>query len=194
MKKQYAPQFSKRILISVIVLLAIYVIGFTGYMVIENMTLLDAIFMTTITITTVGYGVIKELSPAGVIFTIILIIVGTGSAAYIIINLADFLLSEFLLGRFQRRRLKKMISKLKDHYIICGLGRVGNNIATELEKDKSDFIVIDNADEPIGICRENNWLFIQGDASTDEVLVEAGVKRARAIFATLHTDPENVYN
>ena len=158
MKKQYTPQFSKRILISVLVLATIYVIGFTGYMIIEDMSLLDAVFMTTITITTVGYGVIKELSREGVIFTIILIIVGTGTAAYIIINLADFILSEFMLGRFQKRREKNMISRLNDHYIICGLGRVGNNIATELEKDGSDFIVIDNADEPIEFCKENNWL------------------------------------
>lgn len=193
MKKTSIPHFSKRILVSVIILVVIYIIGFTGYMLIEDMTLLDAVFMTTITITTVGYGVIKELSSAGVIFTIILIIIGTGSAAYIIINLADFLLSEFLFGRFQRRRVKKMISKLKNHYIICGLGRVGNNIALELDKDNSDFIVIDNADEPIEICKSNNWLSIQGDASTDEVLLEAGIKTAKAIFAALHTDPENVY-
>ena len=105
MKKQYTSQFSKRILLSFIALIAIYVIGFTGYMIIEDMTLLDAIFMTTITITTVGYGVVKELSSAGTIFTIILIIVGTGTAAYIIINLADFLLSEFSLGRLHRRAI-----------------------------------------------------------------------------------------
>lgn len=193
MKKQYTSHFSKRILLSFIALITIYVIGFTGYMIIEDMSLLDAIFMTTITITTVGYGVVKELSSVGTIFTIILIIVGTGAAAYIIINLADFLLSEFLLGRFHRRRVTKMISKLKNHYIICGLGWVGNNIALELQKDNSDFIVIDNADEPIEICKSNNWVFIQGDASTDEVLLEAGIEKAKAIFATLHTDPENVY-
>ena len=193
MKKTKIPNYSKRILVSVIILVVIYIIGFTGYIIIEDMTLLDAVFMTTITITTVGYGVIKELSPAGIIFTIALIIIGTGSTAYIIINLADFLLSEFLLGRFQRRRETKMISKLKNHYIICGLGRVGNNIALELDKDKSDFIVIDNADEPIEVCKNNNWLSIQGDASSDETLQEAGIEKAKAIFATLHTDPENVY-
>ena len=193
MKRSNTPQFPKRILISVVVLIVIYIIGFIGYMVIEDMTLLDAVFMTTITITTVGYGVIKELSAVGTIFTIILIIIGTGSAAYIIINLADFLLSEFLFGRFQRRRATKMISKLKNHYIICGLGRVGNNIALELDKDNSDFIVIDNADGPIDICKNNNWHSIQGDASSDETLQDAGIERAKAIFAALHTDPENVY-
>jgi len=193
MKKQDTPQFSKRILLSVIILVVIYITGFTGYMIIEDMTILDAIFMTTITITTVGYGVLKELSPAGVIFTIILIIIGTGTAAYIIISLADFLLSEFLLGRLQKRRVAKMISKLKNHYIICGLGRVGHEIALELQRDNSDFIVIDSADEPIEICRNNSWLSIQGDASTDEILIEAGIERAKALFATLHTDPENVY-
>jgi voltage-gated potassium channel len=193
MIKKNFSQFYKRVIFSIIVLIAIYVIGFAGYMIIEKMTLLEAIFMTTITITTVGYGVVKELSTGGTIFTIILIIIGTGSAAYILINLVDLLLSEFLLGRFQIRRMAKMISILKNHYIICGLGRVGQEIAFELYNDKADFIVIDNAEEPIALCKQNNWLYIQGDASSDEVLTEAGIKIAKALFAALDTESENVY-
>jgi len=163
-------------------------------MVIEDMSFLDALFMTTITITTVGYEIVnKELSTTGIIFTIILIIAGTGTVVYILINIADFFLSDFLLGRMEKRRVKKMISKLKNHYIICGLGRVGLEVAKELKKNKATFIVIDNADEPINVCKENNWAYIQGNASDDGVLTSAGIKVAKGLFAALDTDSENVY-
>ena len=191
--KQNPQQFYKRVIFSIIVLISIYVIGIIGYMLIEKMPLLDAIFMTTITITTVGYGIIKNLSTGGTIFTIILIIIGTGTVAYILISLADFLLSEFLSGRGQDRRIKKMISELKNHYIICGLGRVGYEIASELAKDKADFIAIDSEDKPIELCKQNNWLYIKGDASEDKVLIGAEIKKAKALFAALDTESENVY-
>ncbi len=186
-------QYFKRIGIPIGILIVLYFLGSLGYMVIEDMAPLDALFMTTITITTVGYGVIKELSTAGVIFTIFFIIIGTGIAAYILINIADFILSEFLLGRMEARRITKMIAKLKKHYIICGLGRVGLEIANELQRNKVNFIVIDNADEPIDICRGNNWLYIKGDASDDDILLDAGIKESKGLFATLDTDSENVY-
>lgn len=193
MKQNKLSQFSKRIIISAIILLSIYFLGSAGYMIIEDMSLLDAFFMTTITITTVGYGVVKDLSRAGIIYTIFLIIIGTGMAAYILINLTDFILSEFLLGKIERRRTSNMISKYKEHYIICGLGRVGLEIAKELAGKKIDFIVLDKAEEPIEKARQNNWLYIQGDASDDEKLIDAGIKKARGLFAALDSDSENVY-
>jgi len=162
-------------------------------MIIEGLSLLNALFMTTITITTVGYGLKEELSTAGTIYTIILIIGGTGTVAYILINIGDFVLSEFLLGRLEKRRNKKMIRKLKNHYIICGLGRVGMEIAYELSNNKSDFVIIDNAEEPIEICNGNNWLCLKGDASADEVLLEAGINKAKGLFSALDTDSGNVY-
>lgn len=193
MKQKNTTQFSKRIIISIIILLSIYLLGSIGYMIIEDMSFLDAFFMTTITITTVGYEIVKELSTTGTIFTIILIIIGTGTVVYILINITDFFLSDFLLGRMEKRRVKRMISKLKDHYIICGLGRVGLEIVKELEKNKASFIVIDTADEPINMCKENNWPYVQGNASNDETLIDAGIKGAKGLFAALNTDSENVY-
>ena len=186
-------QLARRIIISVGALILIYFLGSVGYMLIEDLTFLNALFMTTITITTVGYGLVKDLSTAGTIYTILLIIGGTGTAAYILINIGDFVLSEFLLGRVEKRRNIKMIQKLKDHYIICGLGRVGMEIALELVISKIDFIVVDNADEPMKLCQEHNWLHLKGDASNDETLLEAGIERARGLFAALDTDSENVY-
>ncbi len=191
--KRDIKQFYNRVVVSSIILASIYILGVIGYMLIEDMSPLDAIFMTTITITTVGYGVVKELSTGGTIFTIILIIIGTGTAAYIIISIADFLLSEFLSGRLQNRRIKNIMAKLKNHYIICGLGRVGQEIAYELVKDKAEFIAIDSADDPIELCRQNSWLYIQGDASDDKILLEAGIKDAKVLFAALDTESENVY-
>ncbi len=193
MGQKNISQFSKRIIISIAVLISIYFLGSVGYIIIEDMSFLDALFMTTITITTVGYGVVKDLSRTGTIYTIILIVTGTGMAAYILINLTDFILSEFLLGKIEKRRAVKMISKYKNHYIICGLGRVGLEIAKELAANKIDFIVLDKAEEPIEKARQNNWLNIRGDASNDEKLVEAGIKKARGLFAALDTDSENVY-
>ena len=193
MRSKNLSQLSRRIIISVGALILIYFLGSVGYMLIEDLTFLDALFMTTITITTVGYGLIKDLSTAGTIYTILLIIGGTGTAAYILINIGDFVLSEFLLGRFDKRRNNKMIQRIKDHYIICGLGRVGMEIAAELVTNKIDFLVLDNSDEPMEICQENNWLCLKGDASNDENLLEAGIKRATGLFAALDTDSENVY-
>ncbi len=193
MRSRNPSQFLRRIIISVGALIVIYFLGSIGYMIIEDLAFLDALFMTTITITTVGYSLSKDLSIAGTIYTIVLIIGGTGTSAYILINIGDFVLSEFLLGRVEKRRNVKMIKRLKDHYIICGLGRVGMEIATELVISKIDFIVVDNADEPMKLCQEHDWLCLKGDASNDEILIEAGIKRARGLFAALDTDSENVY-
>jgi len=193
MKFKNSRGFPRRIVISIIVLISVYFLGSLGYMIIEDMAFLDSLFMTTITITTVGYGLVKELSTKGIIFTILLIIAGTGTAAYILINLTDFILSEFLLGRIEKRRKMKMISKLKEHYIICGLGRVGLEIAYELAANNIKFIVVDKADGPIEIAKQNNWLYIQRDASNDETLLEAKITEARGLFAALDTDSENVY-
>lgn len=193
MKLKRLPLFLKRIMIPLTILAFIYFIGSFGYMIIEKMTFLDSLFMTTITLTTVGYGLVQELSNAGTIFTILLIIFGTGTAAYILITLTDFILSEFLSGRIEKRRKIKMISKLKNHYIICGLGRVGLEIAKELSRNKVDFVIVDSADGPIGIARQNNWLYVKGDATSDETLLETQIASAKGLFAALDTDSENVY-
>ncbi|MGM0365671.1 MAG: potassium channel family protein [Actinomycetota bacterium] len=193
MKGKSNFRYIRRIVVPLMVLMSLYFLGSLGYILIEDMEPLDALFMTTITITTVGYGVIGQLSHGGIIFTIIFIIIGTGLAAYILISVADFILSEFLLGRIETRRVAKMIAKSKKHYIICGLGRVGLEIANELSNNKVGFVVIDNAEEPIEICKENNWLYIKGDASDDDILLEAGIKEAKSLFAALDTDTENVF-
>jgi voltage-gated potassium channel len=193
MKNINLPGFPRRIIISIIILVSVYFLGSLGYMLIEDMSFMDSLFMTTITITTVGFGLVKPLSKSGIIFTILLIIIGTGIVAYILINLIDFILSEFFFGRLEKRRKIKMISKLNNHYIICGLGRVGLEIASQLSAKNVEFIVIDREDNAIETAKQNNWLYIQGDASSDEILLDAQIKEARCLFAALDTDAENVY-
>ena len=116
MRSRDPSQFLRRIIISVGALIVIYFLGSIGYMIIEDLAFLDALFMTTITITTVGYSLVKDLSTAGTIYTIALIIGGTGTAAYILINIGDFVLSEFLLGRVEKRRKMDNIKKAECPY------------------------------------------------------------------------------
>ncbi len=190
-KRNY--RFFLRLFLPVVLLLSIYFLGAVGFMLIEDLSFLDALYMSTITITTVGFGLLKPLTRQGTIFIIFLIILGTGTAAYIIINTADYILQELLLGQFGKRRLNKMIKDLKNHYIVCGLGRVGLEIALELERNNKQFVTIDELTSSSEVSRGKDWLYIEGDATTDENLKSAGIEKAKSLFAALDTDSENVY-
>jgi len=183
----------KRIIIPIIVLMAIYLLGTIGYMFIEKWSFLQSLFMSTITVSTVGLAAGRDLSQAGMLYTIFFIIISTGTAAYIVINTADLVVQNFLLGNFEGRRLKKMISKLKGHYIICGFGRVGNEIANALDNRKIPFIAIDKNEEFEEECKKNNWLYLRGDATEDDTLKEANIENAKALLAAIGDDSENIY-
>src|SRR4030043_594325 len=165
MDRQPKTNLLRKVAIPIILLVVIYIAGTIGYMIIEKWSFLEALFMATITVTTVGYTLVRELSPFGMIYTIVFIIVSTGTAAYLIISTADLVVQTFLLGSFQGRRVKKMISKLKNHYIICGFGRVGKEIAKTLSKGGIKFVIIDKDEETIAECDKNGWLCLKGDAT-----------------------------
>lgn len=194
MKRQVQTSLIRKIAVPLLILGAIYLLGTAGFMIIEKWSFLEALFMATITVTTVGYTLIRDLSPFGMIYTIVFIVVSTGTAAYLVISTADLVVQTFLLGSFQGRRIRKMISRLKDHYIICGYGRVGKEIAKTLGKGKINFVVIDSNEETHADCEKNGWLCIKGDATLDEVLVEAGVERARGMLAAIGDDSANIYS
>ena len=193
-KEKFKSRNSKRILFPLIILVSIYLLGTIGYMVIEKWSFLEALFMSTITVTTVGYTLVRDLSPQGMLYTIFFIVLSTGTAAYIVINVADLFVQNFLIGDREVKRIKKMIEKLKNHYIICGLGRVGSEIARTLEKGKTSFVVIDKNEESIEECNKNKWICIKGDATRDEILLEAGIERAKGLFAAIGDDSENIYS
>src|SRR4030066_884282 len=180
-----------RRLLPVIFLVTIIIsFGTIGYMLIERWSLLDSIYMTIITLSTVGYKEVGDLSTGGRLFTIILIISGVGTVLYSLSAGARFMLEGELQEAFGRRRLEKRVKELKDHYIICGFGRMGKIIGKELRNRGVEFIAIEK--NPISHEKED-LLILEGDATQDDVLKESGIEKAKGLITVLSTDAENLY-
>lgn len=178
-----------------IVLHIIILVGIAGYMIIEKSSLLDALFMTTISITTVGYGEVIPLSEAGKIFTIILLITSWGSFAFAITRITQFVVSGEINQYFKTRRLMKDIASLTNHVILCGYGRNGHQAAQILRAHGLPFVVIEK-DETLMKKKQaegEKILHLEGDSTDDELLKLAGVERARALITTLPVDAQNVF-
>lgn len=179
----------------VIVLNLIVLIGIVGYMMIEKMSFLDALYMTTISITTVGYNEIHPLSDSGRIFTIFLLITSWGTFAFAITRITQFVISGELNKYFKTRRLMKDIEKLKQHVIICGYGRNGHQAARTLKAHGVPFMVIEKDKHLIekSETEVEKILLLEGDSTDDDILRLAGVERARALITTLPVDAQNVF-
>jgi voltage-gated potassium channel len=160
-------------------------------MIIEGWNFLDALYMTITTLTTVGYREVHELSKTGMVFTIVLILVGVGTVLYALSAGAKVILEGELQELFGRQRLEKKIKRMKDHYIVCGFGRMGNIICKELTEKKVEFVVIEKKAENF----DSNCpvLILSGDATRDEVLKEAGIDKAKGLISVLPSDAENLY-
>jgi voltage-gated potassium channel len=184
-----------RLLQPFVILQFIVIAGVVGYMVIEKMSLLDALYMTTISITTVGYGEISPLSDAGKIFTIILLVTSWATFAFVISRITQFVISGEINQYFKTRRLMKDISKLKDHVILCGYGRNGTQAARMLKTHNVPFIVIEKNEILMQKLETEGEkiMHLEGDGTDDEVLMQAGVERARALITTLPVDAQNVF-
>ncbi len=173
--------------------IAIVAIGVVGYEIIEGWSLIDSLYMTITTITTVGYMEVHPLSQAGRIFSIFLIVGGVGGALYILTTLMGYILEGQFGITMGRRRMKTKIAKLKGHFILCGYGRVGQEIAQAFSEEKAPFVIIDNDEEIIAKAEEVGYLCLLGDATSDEVLKEAGIKQARGLVAAVGSDATNTY-
>lgn len=167
--------------------------GVIGYMLIEGWSFLDALYMTITTISTVGYNEVNTLTTLGRIFTIALIVIGVGVFFFIISIIAEYILAGHLVGAIGRRRMKQRIDSYKDHYILCGFGRVGEQVAMSLEQEGVPIIIIDNNPESIKRCEQKGYAYIEGDASDDMVLREAGIERAKGLVTATDSDADNVY-
>lgn len=167
--------------------------GVIGLMIVEGWSFLDALYMTILTISTVGYSEVHPLHPAGRIFVIILIVLGVTTFLYIITSIGEFLVSGQFSGALGRSRMKRKIDALKEHYIVCGLGRVGMQVALELEREKVAFVVIDCNPDILKACEEHDWMYVEGDASNDDVLQAAGIMRAKGLVTATDADADNVY-
>ena len=174
-----------------VLLAALY--GTTGYMLIEGWSLLDAFYMTLTTIITIGFGEIHPLSSAGRIFTVTLILGGVGTMFYTFGAFAETLAEGRLAAYGRHRRMAQDIGSLKDHFIICGYGRIGTQIAGELARQQVPFVVIEINPEPLAQLRREARLHVEGDASSEEVLHAAGIERAKGLLAAVDSDERVVY-
>ena len=168
-------------------------IGVTGYMIIEGWSFFDALYMTIVTLSTVGYQEVHDLSTAGKIFSIALILGGVGSVLYTLTTIVQYIVEGNFANLFGRRRMRDKISKLKQHVILCGYGRVGQEVAHVFKSEGTPFIIVELDQEAIALAAEHNYLYLQGDATINEVLKEAGINRARALIAALGSDADNLY-
>ena len=184
---------TKQLTISVCTCIAVVLFGTSGYMIIEDWDFVDAFYMTVITLTTVGFGEIHELGDAGKVFTVLLILAGVGVILYIISMVTQFVVEGRIREVLGRRKLEKNIQKLKDHYIICGYGRVGQTISDMLSSKLLKLVVIDNNPEKIEQLHKKALLYIIGEATDENILMAAGIERAKTIITALRTDMDNVY-
>lgn len=183
----------RRVSVAATLLGLVLLTGVIGYHFIEGWGFLDALYMTVITIATVGYRELAPLTDTGRVFTIFLIFAGVGSIAYTFGAVVEFMVEGHLRMLLEGRRMQKRIAELQNHHIVVGIGRVGSVVARSLAEEGASFVVIDSCDE----CRESaedaGWLFVHGDATNEDVLKEAGVTRAKGLVTALDTDADNLF-
>ena len=181
----------KKFFLALGLILLVIAFGIAGYQLIEGWSFLDALYMTIITLTTVGYREVHDLSRNGMLFTIVLLMLGVGTFLYALSAGAKIILEGELQELFGRKRLEKKIKELRNHYIVCGYGRMGKIICRELKAKHVPFVAIERNGDFASM--HEDILGISGDATNDEVLREAGIERARGLISVLPTDALNLY-
>ena len=181
----------RKIALSVILIILVNAIGTIGYMVVEGWNFRESLYMTIITLTTVGFGEVHKLSPTGQYFTVVLLIGGVGIILYVLATEARIIFEGELRDVFGRRRLERKLRELNDHYIVCGYGRMGRIIARELKAKGVGTVVIEM--NPVMQFEKEEVLMVEGDATRDDILISAGIDRAKGLVSVLPTDAENLY-
>jgi voltage-gated potassium channel len=173
--------------------LLILLVGTVGYALIEEWPFLDALYMTVITLSTVGFAEVRTLSAAGRIFTMGLIILGVSFVFYVLGEVIRFMMEGDIRRILGRQKLAKEMRAQKDHYIICGYGRVGTSICDALATKPQGIVIMERDPERIAKLEERRLLYVGGEATEEENLIKAGVRSARGLVAALKTDSDNVY-
>ncbi|MEN8928894.1 MAG: potassium channel protein [Flavobacteriales bacterium] len=175
-------------------LLAIILTGILGYMLIEEMSFFEAFYFTIVTVSTVGFSDATLITPEGKIFTAVLIMMSFGTFAYAITSISKYLLEGEYRIYFKDYQMNKEVEKLKGHIIVCGYGRVGTQAVSELVAHNKEYVIIEQSADLLDIFRANKeHLFLEGDATSDEILLKAQVENAQALITTLPSDADNLF-
>ena len=185
----------RNLVIAALMLALVVNVGILGYEVLEGWSMMDALYMTVITLSSVGYGEVHELSKEGRIFTVVLILCGLGVLMYVATTGISFLVEGQLGGLLKRKKMDKKIAKLKQHYIICASGEMGVYTIEEIYKMKHDFVVVSDDTGAVlpWVKSKDDILYIESDPAKDNVLLEAGVERAKGLTAMTGDDRENLF-
>ncbi|MGE3473596.1 MAG: TrkA family potassium uptake protein [Vicinamibacterales bacterium] len=178
---------------AVALLAAVVLSGTLGYMLIEGWNAWDAFYMSAITVTTVGYREIHDLSFFGQAWTVLLLFSGVGAALYVFTLLATVVVEGGLDTRLRQRRQARMLTTIQDHFIVCGYGRIGSIIAAQLRQQNVPFVIVERDPARLQAAMMDGLLAVQADASHEDVLKRVGIERARGLIAAVGTDAENVY-
>ncbi len=182
-----------RFRIPLVILSLVFLYSILGYMVIERWGLLDAVYMTVITVSTVGFNEVHPLSGAGRLFTITVIVGGVGTMLYTLGIFGELLVDGKLADYARRRRVERSVAGLKDHFIICGYGRIGSQVYREFQGDGAPAVVVENNPQPLALLRATTIPYVEGDAASDDVLLRAGILRARGLVSCVDSDERNVF-
>lgn len=181
---------SIRIVLATIFLGMVFMLGSVGYHLIEDISLFDGFYMTFITITTIGFREVINLSVEGRILTVVVFVLGIGVISYIASQTTQLIFESEL---FFERVMKKRIQKMKDHYIICGYGRIGHRIAQDLKKADLPVVIVENRESSINRIKKDQLDYVEGNAQDEESLISAGIKDAKALICSLSSDQDNVF-
>lgn len=174
----------------ILLVLFILLFGTFGYIVLEHYDPIQALFMTVITITTVGYEEVRPLDNVGMLFSILLILSSFGVFAFAISRIIDYVFGTYPEER-ENIKMENKLKSLKDHIIVCGFGRMGSVVANELRKNKKDIVIIESNPQTCELAKKDRFLTIEGNATNDEMLMKAGVKEAKSIIAITSSESDN---
>ncbi len=184
---------NRKLILIFLMLVVLLSVGTTGYIFIEGWRPIDALYMTVITVATIGYGELKPLSDAGREFTMAIIFMGVGFFAYSINVLTEVAIEGRIKDIFNQKRMQRAISKLENHFIVCGCGRIGKTILEMLMREGIPVVIIESDPDVVRDLESTGHLVMVGDATSEDVLNNAGISRARGIVCVLHSDADNVY-
>ena len=184
---------SRNLIIACILAILVLVAGTVGYMVIEGWVFVDALYMTVITLTTVGYGEVQTLGMPGRCFTIVLLFFGVGYFLYVVGIVMQFIVEGQIAQIFGRKLLDNKIKKLNNHYIVCGYGRIGQVLCEQIQETTSNIVVLEKSEDNLALLEKNNLHYLIGDATSEELLLKAGILKAKYLIAALATDVNNVF-